>query len=381
MKEDYEVLLAAVMPDPAEPAYHLTNAEVRGYVRNDLDEVASESAESHLAVCAECLQAADALRTAASGYPAEKSFGKQNAGGLSAFLTAQARPLMFAGLLLVIIGTVLLALFFGRKRESQPPANAERVKVATPSPPVELRVEQAPKAGNTQPETQSNTNTSTPSVSNRNDGNDQSPRTGVPRMISPSMQREIMLAAQTGRLERPRILAELGGTNAQLLSDSGDGQPFQLLGPVGQVLDDRIPTFRWQAVSGAGSYQVTITDHNLDEVATSGQVTNTEWKASQSLKPGAIYSWQVTAFKNGSRITSPVMPAPQARFKILDRKQSEQLRRLKRVMPDYHLGLGVLYAQAGLLDEAELEFQQLLKDKNHAELAEKLLSSVRSMKK
>src|SRR5215217_692427 len=57
VKEDYETLLTAVMPDPLDEPYHLTKAEVAGYVKSDLDDVALEAAASHLEVCDACVQA------------------------------------------------------------------------------------------------------------------------------------------------------------------------------------------------------------------------------------------------------------------------------------------------------------------------------------
>jgi hypothetical protein len=89
----------------------------------------------------------------------------------------------------------------------------------------------------------------------------------------------------------------------------------------------------------------------------------------------------VTAIKDGQAITSPVMPAPQAKFMILDRARSEELKRVRSAAPRYHLGLGVLYARAGLLGEAEMEFRALVQNNPRSDTARKLLQSVRSMKK
>jgi hypothetical protein len=189
-----------------------------------------------------------------------------------------------------------------------------------------------------------------------------------------------MTALTTQQLDKPRILTELGGATGQLLGDSGNGLPFRLLSPVGKVVLEQRPTFDWQPLAGANSYIVTIADDQLSEVATSGPLTNTQWSIPIGLKQGATYSWQVTAFKDGQRITSPVMPAPQAKFRTVDRGQREELNRMKRAMPNYHLGLGVLYTQAGLLNEAEREFEALSRDKSYSAIGAKLLKRVRSMK-
>ncbi len=73
-------------------------------------------------------------------------------------------------------------------------------------------------------------------------------------------------------------------------------------------------------------------------------------------------------------------PASQIQ-QILDQTANEELKSLKRAFPNYHLGLGVLYARAGLLDEAEREFQAELNNNPRSTVARRLLSGVRSMKK
>jgi hypothetical protein len=200
-------------------------------------------------------------------------------------------------------------------------------------------------------------------------------------MLSPSSRRAITSALAEQRLEAPPVLAQLRGVGGSLRGGSGDGRPFLLLSPVGKVLETASPTFRWAPLAGASSYVVTVVGDQLNEVAKSGPLTKTEWRPWTPLAQGGVYSWQVTALKDGQVITSPVMPAPQAKFMILDRARSEELRRVRGAAPHYHLGLGVLYARAGLLDEAEREFLALIKSNPRSDVARKLLQSVRSMKK
>src|SRR5215204_6196616 len=132
--------------------------------------------------------------------------------------------------------------------------------------------------------------------------------------------------------------------------------------------------------NGAQSYTVAVTDAELNEVATSPPLNATEWQIPKPLKQGGIYSWQVTALKDGVKITSPVLPAPQAKFKVIDRTTSEMLQQTQRAYPDSHLTLGVLYAEAGLLDEAEQELRVLARDNPRASVAQKLLRQVQSLK-
>jgi hypothetical protein len=218
-----------------------------------------------------------------------------------------------------------------------------------------------------------------------NDGNQkvaidkQGKLTGLERLPSPIQQR-IQTALQTGRIERSSALAQLADRQSTLLGESGNGLPFRLIGPLGQVVRSEQPTFRWRALEGAQSYTVIVTDADLNEVATSPPLNSTEWRISKPLREGRIYSWQVTAQKDGVKITSPVLPAPQAKFKVIDRSTSEMLQQAQRAYPGSHLTLGVLYAEAGLLDEAEQELRALVDNNPRDRIAFKLLQSVKAMR-
>jgi Flp pilus assembly protein TadD len=67
------------------------------------------------------------------------------------------------------------------------------------------------------------------------------------------------------------------------------------------------------------------------------------------------------------------------RFAVLSTENFQELTSLQK--SNSHLALGVSYARAGLLNEAEREFQSLVKLNPQSELARKLLQSVRSIRK
>ena len=85
--------------------------------------------------------------------------------------------------------------------------------------------------------------------------------------------------------------------------------------------------------------------------------------------------------KDGQEITSPRPPAPQARFRIIDKTKANELARAKRAYPSSHLTLGLLYADAGLLKEAEQEFRLLLRSNPNSPLARNLLRQVQSLRR
>jgi hypothetical protein len=150
---------------------------------------------------------------------------------------------------------------------------------------------------------------------------------------------------------------------------------------VGTVTMSDRPAFRWSAFDGADTCVVRIYDADFNEVAASPWLSETSWTVTRALERGRIYSWQVTARAGAKEIISPVKPAPEARFMTLDRAKANELAEAKSASAGSHLTLGILYAQAGLLDEAERELQALLRANPQSALAEKLLRSVRAKRR
>lgn len=365
-KKDYETLLTALMPDPLDEPYHLTKGEVAGYVKSELDDIASETAASHLEVCGECALAVKEARPVAISE-------KANAGFIAS-LRAWARPVQFASLVLVVLGLIAIALLLISMANRHPvPDQSANLNVnhelASPQPP---------------PDQSSNTKNAPPAnepTPQPNNGSEEQRTAEALAAISPAAHDAIVASLTTQRIEKPQFLTALTGRSDTLRGTSNDGVPFPLLTPVGQVVRNRNPTFTWKPLAGASHYVVTVVDDKMNEVATSEPLTSTQWRVPVTLKWGRRYSWQVTAVKDGKEIVSPVLPAPQARFMIVDEARAAELRQVEQAFPNYHLGLGILYARAGLLDEAEREFQAELKANSNSGVARKLLDSVRSMRK
>ena len=114
----------------------------------------------------------------------------------------------------------------------------------------------------------------------------------------------------------------------------------------------------------------------VQSVGKEPQITDHSWTAPQSLKRGAIYYWLVKSIKDGQEFKAPRPPAPQAKFRILDEATADELAKARRAYASSRLTLGLLYAQAGLLKEAELELQALLKTNPDSALAHRLLRQI-----
>lgn len=358
LARDLNDLHAAFVGAPEDTPYHLSAAEAAAYARGTLNEIDLEIAESHLSVCETCLT--EVQRHA----PAEVKTFKSR--GLPFMNVWRIAAVVACGIIVILFAIWLL--------RSKPAARQEQVwnPANTSSP-------QSSPAAEVQPSPDAE-----PALV-LNDGNrkvtvdQQGTLAGLERLPLP-IQQKVRAALQAGRVEPSPALAQLASAPSTLLGQSDNGLPFRLVGPVGEVVRTTQPTFRWHALAGAQSYTVNVTDADLNEVATSPPLNTTEWRISKPLKEGGIYSWQVTALKDGVKITSPVLPAPQAKFKVIDRSTAEMLQQARRVYPDSHLTLAVLYAEAGLVDEAEQELRAVVRDNPRAGIAQRLLRQVQAMR-
>jgi anti-sigma factor RsiW len=199
--------------------------------------------------------------------------------------------------------------------------------------------------------------------------------------LPPSLQREVKATLKTQQVKKPSAIAGLIGKPGTLLGGNNNAAPFALLSPVGTVIQTARPTLRWQALSGATSYAVTIVDDADNEEAAKGEsLSGTEWTLPQPLPRGRVYRWYVVAHKDGAEIQSPSKSGAVVKFRVLEQKKADELERARQKYANSHLTLGILYAQAGLLDDAEREFQALAEANPNLPVAQKLLQSVKAMR-
>jgi anti-sigma factor RsiW len=195
--------------------------------------------------------------------------------------------------------------------------------------------------------------------------------------LSPPQQQLVTLALQAGKVTLPATPAPLVKRPDVLLGAPAGGEAFALIAPLGKVVLTNRPQLRWQALKDAASYRVTVFTANYEIVAQSPELTTTTWTPPQALPREQVYIWQVTATKDGQEIKVPIAPAPEARFKILDQAKADEIAAARRRTPSSGLLLGLIYAQAGLFDEAERELQKLVKQNPQAPVAQQLLNDLR----
>jgi hypothetical protein len=198
---------------------------------------------------------------------------------------------------------------------------------------------------------------------------------GLPA-LSPGAETMVRTALTRAELKVPTRLADLAGSTGTLLGSAQDGIPFALIGPVATAVESTRPTFRWQPLPGTDRYTVSVFDSEYRQVVVSAPTSALEWTSSRALARGRTYAWQVSAEREGREVVSPTAPAPEARFEVLEASRVEQLRLARSHAAGSHLLLGLISAEAGLLEDAERELQALMAENPGAELPRRLLDAV-----
>jgi anti-sigma factor RsiW len=195
--------------------------------------------------------------------------------------------------------------------------------------------------------------------------------------LPPEERASVLHTYLNQRIPSPEVLAQLRGRQQTLLGESQPGRRFEILAPLGEVVSDMRPVFRWQSLAGATGYAVAIFDANLNPVQSSPSLRATQWTPNRPLQRGQIYEWQVTAtLSDGNSVNSPSPPSPEARFRVLDQEKADELAQFQRTHPESHVALGILYVQAGLLEQGQHELQQVSQNDPDHDLAQNLLKSI-----
>lgn len=367
---------------------HLAAEQMAAYIDNDLDEVDSGIVESHLAICSMCLDEINDLRVFIATAQHERPLtspltvppGFRDRLRNFRLWPARWSPPRFAATAagFLLVASVAAVLFYVWKSTSSPPGLVATTQpTSTPQPATENTPVPPPSA---------TTNPSPIIVVSLDDGGQSVTLDGHGNLkglgtLSPSMDRALKEALTDGRVQTPATLGTLIGRSGVLMGGSSEGVAFPLVGPVGIIVRADRPTLRWRPLAGAQSYTVTLLDSSLNLVETSAPLTATVWTVPRPLKRGQIYVWQVTALKDDKEVTSPVAPAPEARFKILEQVKVAELRRVEAGHPTSHLARGISYAEAGLLDDAQREFRSLLAANPQSDVARRLLRNVEARRR
>ncbi|HXG66859.1 MAG TPA: zf-HC2 domain-containing protein, partial [Blastocatellia bacterium] len=366
---------------------HLPREQLQAYAEGRLDAVDRELAESHLESCPPCAAQAQQLCDSAqwqaraaditplpSDVPQPSLWAKLVAvlkpPSLRGRFLAGPQMLRVAGVVAAMALLVLAVALWVREKPDRREIASPPTPPPSPSQPPVVSPPDAQPARNA------------PIVLALNDGDERITLdargnfTGLESLPAADQQR-VKTALTTQKVRTPKALRELRDSAGALMGGA-TGAAFTLLSPVGKVVASERPTLRWRPFDGAISYQVTITDPEAGykEVAVSPELQGTEWTVNRQLERGRVYTWQVTARTQGGEVKSPA-PNREAKFQVLGRAKAIEVARAKKIHAGRHLTLGLLYAQAGLLDEAEGEFQALVASNPQSPVARKLLRAVR----
>lgn len=187
--------------------------------------------------------------------------------------------------------------------------------------------------------------------------------------LAPDDLSRLRQAMVAGRLTVPAsALAGTGGS----LRGPGDAAAFSVIAPVGTaVLSDR-PALTWTPLAPDATYIVRLREEATGTTVVSPPLRAGEWKPDIPLARGATYVWQVEGSAGGRDVTAPAPPAPAARFSVVGAADAARLTRA----PASHLVRGVLYANAGLLDESERELKALRDQNPESELVRRFIDQL-----
>jgi hypothetical protein len=368
---------------------HLRYEQLAAYVDREADAVEREIVESHLSHCHPCTEQFEELRAFAaqlSTYP-DTQYAPAAAPSLAARLRQRlgleslAVPTFALGLAgaatLLLVALPAILLWRGLQSPAVTPGGGPLVAA---SPITAVTPESTPLP-------QPTVEAAEPELLALNDGGKRVALTARGKLagaegLAYADEQRVVNALKSKSVFVPS-LAEVRSAGGARMGEAGE-RTFRLVGPAGKVIASDRPTLRWQPVEGAESYRVEISDPNANyrEVATSPALAANEWRIDRPLERGRVYSWQVVALKGGEEVAKAPSPdAPEAKFKVLEGAKLAEIERAKKNYAGQHLVLGVLYAQAGLLDEAERELQALVAANPDSPEAKSLLRSVRAQKR
>ena len=374
----YNDLTEALLPRSTDEPFHLSNAEIRAFANGSIDQADRVIFESHCDVCDQCRGAVASLAASPPVKSVSSSAGKAEiaAPQLSpAWMAFQLTPARVAAGVLVAACLVLALVVWFRWHSRAVDQTAQQADSQPANPsgsgsPTPAREEASKGPASDQLAVALSLEDNGRKVQLDNSGK----LIGLEEL--PEASRALVRTVLTAKnLSKPDVLDQLNAPSITLMDPTARENKFSLLGPSGTVIATDQPTLRWQALSGAESYTVSVFDADFNRVTRSAPQIGTQWRSTK-LQRGQIYSWEVVAVRNGQEVRSPVAPAPRAQFKILEAYRLFELTNLKKRGPISHLTLGLTYARFGLLAEAEEQLQILARENSNSPVALRLLRTV-----
>jgi Putative zinc-finger len=354
-------LQAYFQPDESD---HLLFEQINAYIDGNLDATDREIIESHLSLCSQCREdVADLRKTSqelVSPQIHKPSFGNQ-------VLFLWRSPQYSAAFKTVSLAAIaaFVALIAGLVfRQPKNDYQAKLNQIQQQNQQLQEKVRDLEIKNKNLQQKSPETN-SKPLLLSLLDGKsriemDQSGNVYGTGSYPDAYRNRIQQVLANGNLPNPQWLDDLGTSTAVRGETQGQNE-FEVISPVGVVVESDHPTFQWNAHKDARQYQVKVYDNKFQLVAESPELKTTTWSAANPLERGKFYSWKVDAHTANGTVTAPLVPAPEAKFKVLEEKKLKEIEELRVQSPDSHLLLAIAYKDAGLVQEASKELKALEK--------------------
>jgi hypothetical protein len=185
-------------------------------------------------------------------------------------------------------------------------------------------------------------------------------------------------AVTSGRVSIPAPPeTKMGQVGSLMGANGGAGAAkFDVLYPVSTSVEATRPVLEWQRLLGATGYTVFLKDVATGAGYESKPTTGTSWTVDRQLVRGHQYAWMVLASTDEGSVRAPARDKPFATFKILNADQMQEISSARSQWGHFHLVMGIVYAKAGLVREAEREFKSLAAANPDSPTARDLLASV-----
>jgi hypothetical protein len=203
---------------------------------------------------------------------------------------------------------------------------------------------------------------------------------GIPALghLPPELTRAISKTVSSGKVELSPELSMIRSSDSTLAGANSSGQTLAVISPVGTLVE-AVPTFRWRPDPSANGYRVNLVAKNNGQLLSSPMLggRTTTWRPNEGLRPGQEYEWEVEALHDGEMIAkAPAPPAAEARFAVLPNENRMAIDKLRTQFGHSHLVMGIVYALAGLLDQARDELELLAQENPTSDLPKKLIASL-----
>ena len=354
---------------------HLDFDQISEYIDGNLDAEEREVIEAHVSVCRACGEDLNSLRVfRIETEPAMKKryYESRLLSKLANIGVAQGipHPAGAIGALAAMLIIAAAVWFLVSQNKPEPP-----IVIHPPERPVTPGPEDDPgkKADERTAESLSGEYSVALMDGGRRVGLDTEGRLIGFGRIPEGLESEVERAPGGRALRLNPELEDLKELDGAVRGAEGEPEPLRLAGPLGTLVREVRPRLRWTGQEGATLYVATIVDDRFNPVAESAPLAALEWRPEVELERGRVYQWQVTAFKGDERIESRLRQI--GLFKVIGAGELDSVLQGEAGV-DSALVRAVLYAKAGLLEDAERELRKLDRSGNDGRLRDKLRRAI-----